>query len=199
MQRDLDPMTTPRAARPRCVERLSRTALLAALALAPALGGCGFHLQGASPLPRGIDKLSVSYHDNYTVGDPEVVTALRERLRRQHLLGSDDAPAALDIVSVQRSQRTIAVSPIDGDSAVYELSVRVVFNYSVRGSRQLTGATVAATRDYTADATQRLSSDDERYHTLDQMQDDLANRILERIARHNDQLATSAATDAATD
>ncbi|WP_147418188.1 LPS assembly lipoprotein LptE [Salinisphaera sp. Q1T1-3] len=149
------------------------------------LAGCGFHLQGANPLPKGIDRMDVTYHDDYSVGDPELVTALRQRLRRRHLLGDGGAPAELRIVSVQSNQRTVAVSPVDGDSSVYEVTVRAIFNYSVRGADQLTGETVVDSREYTSDATQQLSSDDERRHLLNQMQEDLANRVLERIARHN--------------
>lgn len=172
-----------------------RTVALAGLMIMlSCLAGCGFHLQGRSPLPDGIEQMSVSYHNAYTVGDPALVTALRERLRRQGALGEAGAPAALDIVRVARNRRTIAVSPVDGDSAVYELSVQVTFNYSVNGKRQLSGETLTTEREYSADATQRLSADDERDRLLTQMQQDLANRVLARIARlsHDNRLPVTA-------
>lgn len=156
-----------------------------------ALAGCGFHLQGASPLPQGISSMHVSYTSNYTVGDPPLVSALKQRLRRQHLLGDIDAPAQLDIVGVDNSQRIVSVSPVDGDAAEYALTTQVVFNYSVNGAEQLSGETLSATRDYSVSDTQRLSSEGQRQQTLTQMQNDLANLIFERIARVNDKLDTA--------
>ncbi|MES1954671.1 LPS assembly lipoprotein LptE [Salinisphaera hydrothermalis] len=167
--------------------------VLAVLALC-ALAGCGFHLQGASPLPKGISSMYVSYHDNYRVGDPPVVAALKQRLRRQHLLGDADAPAQLDIVNVENSQRVVSVSPVDGNAAEYAVTTQVVFNYSVNGAEQLSGATLSTTRNYSVSANQRLSSEGERDELLKGMQQDLANLILERIAQANQKLDTSSQT-----
>lgn len=157
-----------------------------------ALAGCGFHLQGASPLPDGISSMHVSYTDNYRVGDPPLVTTLKERLRRQHLLGDIGAPAELDIVSVNNSQHIASVSPVNGDAAEYALTTQVVFNYSVNDVEQLSGETLSTTRYYTVSDTQRLSSEGQRGQTLTQMQRDLANLILARIARANDKLGAPA-------
>lgn len=170
--------------------RAARASVVLALL---SLAGCGFHMQGASPLPKGISSMHVSYSNAYQVGDPPVVTALKQRLRRQHLLGDADAPAQLDIVSVGSSQRIVAVSPVDGYAAEYALTTRVVFNYSVHGAKQLSGETLSATRDYSVSDTQRLSSESERRQLLTEMQKNLANRILERIAQANDKLGSSRA------
>lgn len=167
------------------------TVRLVVLAALLALAGCGFHLQGATPLPDGVSSMYVSYHDNYRVGDPPLVSALKQRLRRQHLLGDVDAPAQLDIVSVDNSQRVVSVSPVDGDAAEYELTTQVTFNYSVNGAEQLSGQTLSTTRDYSVSDTQRLSSEGERDQLLEEMQQDLANLIFERIAQSNHKLGRS--------
>ncbi|WP_424821337.1 LPS assembly lipoprotein LptE [Salinisphaera sp.] len=173
----------------------SRAARVSAMLALLALAGCGFHLQGASPLPAGISSVHVSYHDNYRVGDPPLVSALKQRLRRQHLLGDIDAPAELRIVRVENSQRIVSVSPVDGNVAEYALTTRVVFNYSVNGAEQLSGATLSTTRDYSVSATQRLSSEGEHDQLLSQMQHDLANLILERMAEANDKLGSPRVKD----
>lgn len=154
-----------------------------------ALAGCGFHLQGASPLPDGISSMHVSYNDNYRVSTPPLVTALKARLRRQHLLGDTDAPAQLDVVSVDNSRRLVSVSPIDGDAAEYAVTTQVVFNYSVNGAEQLSEETLSTTRNYSVSDTQRLSSEGERRQLLIEMQGNLANMMFERIARSNHKLA----------
>jgi LPS-assembly lipoprotein len=153
-----------------------------AVLLATGLAGCGFHLQGASPLPQGIDTMYVSYHSNYSVGEPPLVTTLKERLRRQNLLGGVNAPAQLNIQGVRNSTRTVAVSPIKGDKVERELTSRAVFNYSINGARKLAHVAVATSREYSVSETQRLSSTGERQRLIHEMQQDLANQIFMRIA-----------------
>ena len=161
--------------------------LLAVLSLSlVGLAGCGFHLQGRSVLPDNIEQLAVLYDNDYTVGDPEVVQVLKQRLRQRDQLGGATAPAELRIARVEQNQRTIAVSPVDGDAAVYQLSVQVIYNYSVNGQQRLSGESVVATRDFSVEATQRLSIEDQRRHNLEQMQTDLADQILMRISQANE-------------
>lgn len=156
----------------------------AALALL-ALAGCGFHLQGGSPVPEGISSMHVAYSSNYRVGDPPLVTALKQRLRQQRLLGDTDAPARLDVVKVNNSRRLVSVSPIDGGAAEYAVTTQVKFNYSVNGAERLSDETLSTTRNYTVSATQRLSSQGERRQLRSQMQQNLADIIFARIARAN--------------
>jgi len=150
------------------------------------LAGCGFHLQGTSPLPEGIDKLHVSYHDNYRVGEPPLVKTLKQRLRRQHLLGNADAPAQLRINSLKKGERLVAVSPVGADAAVYEVVVQVMFDYSVNGKPILKNEQLSTSRDYSVSDTQRLAQDEEKNNLLKQMQQELANLILTRIAMATD-------------
>lgn len=175
--------------------RLARRAVCA-LFFAVMLAGCGFHMQGATPLPKGIDAMHVSYHNDYRVGDPPVVSALKQRLRRQHLLGNMDAAAQLEIASIQTTQRVVSVSPVNGDAAEVAVTMRVVFNYSVNGADQLSGETLSATRNYSIDDTQRLSSEEQRDQLLSDMQQNLANLILERVAQSNRKLAVDAGSGA---
>lgn len=168
----------------RCVMRLVVGLLGAAV-----LGGCGFHLQGSTPLPDGVDSMYVSYDDPYRVDTPPLVTGLRERLRRQHLLGVIAAPAQLTINNLVNGQRLRSVSPVDGDAAEYELSTEVNFSYRVNGADQISTQTLTVTRDYSVDQGQRLSADAERQSLLTSMQKELSNLILIRIAAVNQKLA----------
>lgn len=172
-----EPGMTRRGRRPLGAARAA-CALLALLVLA----GCGFHMQGASPLPAGVKSVQVSYHDNYRVGDPPLVTALKQRLRRQHLLGGDNAPAKLDIVSIVNPQSLIAVNPLDGYAAEYALTSRVTFNYSVNGVKRLSGQQLSLTHNYSVSDVQVLSDEAERQRMITGLQQELADMILERIA-----------------
>lgn len=166
-------------------------AMLAVAAVA--LSGCGFHLQGASPLPAGVDAMYVSYNDDYRVGDPPLVQTLQQRLRERGLLGAVDAPATLDIQRIDNRQRVVSVSPLDGRVAEYELTTQVAFDYRVNGADQLNNETLSVTRNYSFDDTERLAAEAEQRALLTTMHEELANLILLRIAGANDRLAAKAA------
>ncbi|MDA3919260.1 MAG: LPS assembly lipoprotein LptE [Salinisphaera sp.] len=168
--------------------RQRAAALMAVLVLLAVLGGCGFHLQGSSPLPDGVDSMYVSYNDPYRVDTPPLVTRLRERLRRQHLLGETDAPAQLIINHLVNDSRLMSVSPVDSTAVEYEISTQVNFSYRVNGADQLSDQTLTVTRDYSVDQGQRLSVDAEQESLLTSMQKELANLILIRIAEVNHKL-----------
>lgn len=161
-----------------------------------ALAGCGFHLQGASPLPAGIDSMYVDYNDDYRVGAPPLVETLQQRLREQGLLGEVDAPARLDIQRIDNRQRIVSVSPIDGRVAEYELTTRAVFDYSVNGATQLSNETLSVTRNYSFDDTERLAAEAEQRELLTSMHEELANLIFIRIARANDRLVPANSANA---
>ena len=173
----------------------SATRLATALLGLLVISGCGFHLQGRSVLPDNLEQMAVLYDNDYTVGDPEVVRVLKQRLRQRDQLGRATAPAVLRIVRVAQNQRTIAVSPVDGDAAVYQLSVQVTYNYTVNGEARLAGERVVAVRDYSVEASQRLSIEDQRRHNLEQMQNNLADRILARISQINQAMDAPSAAE----
>jgi LPS-assembly lipoprotein len=166
-----------------------RLGLLGLFALASVmLGGCGFHLQGGSPLPDGIDTMYVSYSNDYRVGDPPLVETLRQRLRERHILGDIGAPARLAIEEIDNRQRIVSVSPIDGRVAEYELTSVVLFDYDVNGANQLENETLKVSRNYSFDDTERLSAEQEQSELLTSMHEELANLILLRVATANDKL-----------
>jgi len=166
------------------------------LLVAFALSGCGFHMQGASPLPEGIDAMHVSYNDDYRVAEPPLVQTLEQRLRERGLLGRGNAPAQLDIEQVDNHQRIVSVSPVDGRVAEYELTTQVRFDYSVNGASQLDNETLSVTRNYSFDDTERLAAETEQRDLLTSMHQELANLMLLRIAGANERLVRGSADDA---
>ncbi|MES1928255.1 rare lipoprotein B [Salinisphaera dokdonensis CL-ES53] len=166
--------------------RAALTVLLATGAML--LAGCGFHLQGASPLPDGIQSMYVSYNDDYRVGDPPLVETLRQRLRERGVLGQANAPARLDIEEIENRQRIVSVSPVDGRVAEYELTTAVSFDYDVKGASQLRNETLRISRNYSFDNTERLGAEQEQRELLTSMHEELANLILLRVASANDKL-----------
>lgn len=170
--------------------RAARLGLVGLFALAGTLlAGCGFHLQGASPLPDGIESMYVSYSDDYRVGDPPLVETLRQRLRERGVLGAANAPARLDIEEIDNRQRIVSVSPLDGRVAEYELTTEVSFDYDVNGASQIANQTLQVSRNYSFDNTERLGAEQEQSELLTSMHRELADLILLRVATANDKLA----------
>lgn len=155
-----------------------------------ALAGCGFHLQGSSPFPKGVSAVYVDYEDDYQVGVPQLVKSLEQRLRLQNLLGDSDAPARLDITRVENKQALTSVSPVNSDSAEYALTAEVKFDYIVNGHKLLSGQKLSVTRNYTVAEAQKLSSESERNEMAKAMQRYLVDQLLERVARANEKLQT---------
>lgn len=153
------------------------------------LAGCGFHMMGASPLPEGVDRMYVSYSDDYQVGDPPLVETLRQRLRERHVLGDSGAPARLAIRGIENRQRIISVSPVDGQVAEYELTTTVVFDYTVNDASQLQNERLSVSRSYSFDNTERLAAEQEQRELLTAMHEELSNLILLRVATANEKLA----------
>lgn len=182
-------MTMQIVPRSPALARARRIAAAAFLATAGALlSGCGFHLQGASPLPDGVGTMYVNYNDDYRVGDPPLVETLQQRLRERGVLGQADAPAQLDINDIDNSQRIVSVSPVDGRVAEYELTTTVSFDYSVNGATQLQDQTLSVRRSYSFDDTERLAAESEQRDLLTNMHEELAHLILLRVAEANDKL-----------
>lgn len=154
-----------------------------AVSLLLAVAGCGFHMQGSSPLPDDVPAVHVSYHNNYRVGEPELVRSLKQRLRRQKLLGESDAPAEIRMRDVKNIRTLSAVSPINANDAEYTLVTRAVFDYLVNGKKILSNEQVSLTQEYTVSVNQKLSARAERRQLIDDMQRDLSDRVLERISR----------------
>lgn len=160
--------------------RMARSCVLVVVL---ALAGCGFHLQGGYQLPAGVDALYVAHSNPYRVGQPPLVDALRQRLRVKGMLGDSSADARLVITNIDNGRRIVSISPIDGDVAEYQLRSEVVFDYIVDGQTLLSGAHFAVTRSYSYNDTARLAGEAEQRALLEQMQQQLADRILFRISR----------------
>lgn len=157
-------------------------AIVVTLALALPLAGCGFRLQGAAPLPAGVDDVRIVHQQPYRVAEPPLVLILERRLRARGALGGADAGAVLRIAELNSRRRLLAVSPEDARGAVYELETEVVFDFLVDGETRLTHESLTVRREYSVDDTARLAAEAEREDLIEAMHAELANLILLALA-----------------
>lgn len=156
-------------------------ALAVALAASAALAACGFQLRGSYDIPPAIVPVAID-----APGASGVARALDETLRYGDMrVIADDEPAASRIeILDERSERRVLAVDARGKVDEYEL------RYSVRwrlvdargGAGELIApAELSARRDYRHDPGAVLGSQDQEGLLIDDMRDDIAQRILFRI------------------
>ena len=150
----------------------------AALALLGALGGCGFHLQGAGTLPPVLAKtyvVSAAPHSDFV---SSVTDALR--VRGATIVAKDEPGAAhLNVTADDTGQRVLSVSARNIPRE-YEVYYSITFSLQVGDQKLIQGETLVVTRSYTFDETQVLAKASEE-DLRRALADDLARRVVRRI------------------
>ena len=157
-------------------------AVIAALVLSLALGGCGFRLAGSEHLPAVLAKPYLSVKDPYTDFSREFERELKSSGALLQL-GRRDATATIEVTKDQIEQRTLAVSarniPTD-----YELRYTVTFDVKGADADILPPQTITLSRDYSFEENELLAKEHEADILRASMARDLATmamRILSRV------------------
>jgi LPS-assembly lipoprotein len=144
-----------------------------------ALGGCGFHLQGAGSLPPALSKTFITTSSPHS----EFLTTLTDtlRLRGSEIVGSrEEAQSVLDITLDDTGQRVLSVSARNIPRE-YEVYYTVTFSWQVGAEQVITHESLIATRSYTYDETQVLAKAAEEDVLRRALAEDLARRLVRRI------------------
>ena len=162
-------MSVPRATRWTC-------ALAAVL-----LGGCGFHLQGHTPLPPVVRTPFLEAPDRQS----DFVQYLRHALLSNGAQLTPERNQASAVVSILRdsvSRRVLSVSATNQPNQ-YEVTYTVGFSVSGPGGKELLPPQeVSATRSYSFDETLLLAKNHEEQILRQDMARDLADMVMRRLA-----------------
>jgi LPS-assembly lipoprotein len=152
---------------------------LLALSCLGLLAACGFHLRGDVGLPFG--KIYIS-------GDPShpTVSQLRQYLSKaphlQLVAKPEDAEANLQVLDEQR-ERIISALSSAGRVREYELRIRVSFRLTDNKANELIPPSeIALFRLVSYNDTQILSKGEEEVLLYNDMQNDIVQQILRRVA-----------------
>lgn len=159
--------------------RRFRAALLPA-ALAVTAAGCGFQLQGAGVLPDVVATTYVESPQRFT----EFHTRLTDALAAQGVElaeSRDDAGAVLRILEDTTGQRVLSVSARNTPQE-YEVFYAVGITLEAGGATLIDNEFLVATRSYSYDPTQVLGMSVEEQVLREALAEDLARRVLRRIA-----------------
>ena len=156
-------------------------AVIAALVLSLALGGCGFRLAGSEHLPAVLAKPYLSVKDPYTDFSREFERELKSSGALLQL-GRQDATATIEVTKDQIEQRTLAVSarniPTD-----YELRYTVTFKVEGHDDEILAPQTITLSRDYSFEENELLAKEHEADMLREQMARDLVSMTMRRLSR----------------
>jgi LPS-assembly lipoprotein len=151
-----------------------------ALLAAALLGGCGFHLQGRTPLPRKFAATWIEADDVQSDFNQGLRKALLDA-GATLLPTSEGATAVIHVARDQLEQRVLSVSSRNIPQE-YELTYHVRFSVEAAGIEQLAVNEISATRDYTFDETQVLAKEREQEILRAALARDLVVLVMRRIS-----------------
>jgi LPS-assembly lipoprotein len=175
------------------MRRTVAPALLVACAVL--VGGCGFRLQGSTPLPAVVATVQLDAADDRT----PFAQALRRRLGASGATlaprgatvsgasGASGAAGAAPGIAVLRIERDEVLERVTSVSArniprEYELTQVVRFSLDAGGMRRISSAEVSASRSLTFDERRALAKEREREQLRETLADEVAGVVLQRVA-----------------
>jgi len=155
---------------------LLATALLLTHAV---LAGCGFHLQGSSPLPAGSRNIHLSSPDQLTPFAVELRRAI-ERAGGRIAATSSDADLVVRIRGDRSGRRVLSVSARNTPQE-YEIYYNVEYSVDRGGQEIVELQPLELVRNLNFDETQVLAKDREEVMLRDAMARDLALLVMRRL------------------
>jgi LPS-assembly lipoprotein len=155
----------------------ARAALLATLLLS---AGCGFRLQGHTPLPAVVKNPYLEAPDRQS----DFVQYLRHALLSngaQLMQERAKASAVVSIISDNVARRVLSVSALNQPNE-YELTYTVRFTVTAGDKELLAAQEVSATRTYSFDERALLAKDHEEDILQQDMARDLADEVMRRLS-----------------
>jgi LPS-assembly lipoprotein len=152
-------------------------AVLAALVLALAAGGCGFQLRGVAALP--FDTLHISTTSPISIDLKRNIAA---GTRTKLVDSPRDAEAILNIAAETRDKVILSFNTA-GRVQEYQLRYKVAFRVvDMKGREYLPTSEIQLTRDITSNDALVLAKESEEALMYRDMQNDMVQQIMRRLA-----------------
>ena len=156
-----------------------RRALLAAIGLAPLAAACGFKLRGAQQLP--FDTIYLGFGPNSPLGS-ELARNIRAGTNTKVVDNAKDAQAVFEVLAQSNDREVLSVNA-QGRAREFTLRQRLTFRlHDGKGSEYLGPTQVVVQRDVAFDDAQALAFEAEAALLYRDMQTDLVQQILRRLA-----------------
>ena len=146
-----------------------------------ALGGCGFHLEGHTPLSASVQTPYLEAEDRQS----DFILSLERALvanGAQLAPEKNKASAVVSILKDSVKQRVLSVSNLNEPNE-YELTYTVSFSVTAGDKELLSPQEISTTRSYSFDARVLLAKGHEADILRGAMAQDLADMVMRRLAR----------------
>ena len=146
-----------------------------------ALGGCGFHLEGRTPLPAKVLTPYLEAEDRQS----DFVQSLERALLANGAQLAPDKTRASAVVTILKDNvrpRVLSVSNLNQPNE-YELTYTVSFSVTAGGEELLPPQEISTTRSYSFDARLLLAKGHEADILRGAMAQELADMVMRRLAR----------------
>ena len=151
-----------------------------AAGLVVALGGCGFHLEGAARLPTAFRTTSIRAADRYTAFHEALVAALG--VAGATVVGAGESPrAVVEILADEPTQRVLSVSASNTPTE-YEVYYAIRYRVLVDGQEMIAPIRLELTRSYSFDPRALLAKEREQEIIKAALAHELASLVMHRIA-----------------
>lgn len=156
----------------------------AAFAAAAVLSGCGFHLRGPRPLAFATMHVSVNQYSDFGAALRRQITATGSTIVTEDASAAD---ARLQILTNERGREILSLTGA-GKVREYQLTQRIRFRLIDRKNAELLPLTeISAQREYTFNDAEVLGKEQEEALLYRDMQSDLIQQIMRRIAAYRPQ------------
>jgi LPS-assembly lipoprotein len=145
------------------------------------LSGCGFHLEGSTPLPASLAVVHVDSRDtqsDFYFGLRKALMAAGTRVDDD---GKDAGSAVIHILNDSAIQRTVTVSTLNVPTE-YELTYKVRFSVSVQGREVIAPEEHSLVRDYSYSESAQLAKERESAILSQALAHDLVSVVMRRLA-----------------
>jgi LPS-assembly lipoprotein len=142
--------------------------------------GCGFHLQGRTPLPQAFAYTYIDTKDEQT----DFVQDLRKALiasGAKVIRTEGSSGATIEVHDDALTERVLSVSARNIPTE-YELTYTVKFSVTSGGNSLIDNEEIAASRDFSFDETQLLAKEREQEILREALARDLVALVMRRLA-----------------
>jgi LPS-assembly lipoprotein len=164
--------------------RRSAVSLIGVAALIGLMGGCGFRLQGSTPLPRTLAVVHIDTSDtqsDFYFGLRKALMGAGTRIEDARTEDQDGPAAVIHILEDSAAQRTLTVSTLNVPTE-YELKYKLKFSVSVQGHEVIAPEEHELVRDYSYSESAQLAKERE-YAILSQaLAHDLVSVVMRRLS-----------------
>jgi len=154
-------------------------AIGAVVATAALLGGCGFHMRGNADF--AFKRLYIGIPPNSLMG-ADLRRNIRNGSDTQIVNDQKEADALLDVLADTRAKTILSITT-EGVVREYRLTYRFTFRLrDASGKELIPPSTLVLTRDLTYNEANTLAKDYEEQQLYRDMQRDLVNQLMRRLA-----------------